>query len=189
MDVKKRLLEHLIDTTATCAVAVPLFTAIDAAVGTVTGTFSEKTSLDARAVGVSYAYLGIGYAYAALMRTSRKAFDITDTHPNVGWHDIAYAMAFNMVYVPATYIIAGERDGKNIAATTAAIMLSCIPFGYVSGRAMSGLRDLVGYESSTWLPKKITQERTSRKLALAVGSIAFSVGLTAGIYWGMRKIQ
>jgi len=164
------------------AESTPLFAAFE--IGII--GMSDEISMNARLIGVSLAYAGIGSAISKGRDLWRKSFNLTDkTNEKIQiLHDTVYMAAFNLIAGPIIYYASGSRDLKEIAAGTALGIVIGSANGGPLGYAIDSFRDLIGTkkcERSSY-PNILKNQATKTKKWIAAGLIITSLSATAGIY-------
>ena len=180
--IKHNSKAYLIDSTAVCTVANPIYALIETNVA----GMSDETSIKARILGTLLTYVGMGSAISKGSDFSRKLFKITDkTKEKIQFiHDATYLAAFNAAIGPIFYYASGSRDPKEIALGT----LGGLCFGLVSGYpfrySIDTHRDLSGLgvcERKSY-PSLIKNRSSKFKKSLVGFLAAASIATTIGIY-------
>jgi len=172
--------QYLSDCTAVAAVYTPAYALMEVGLA----GMSHQQSLDARLVGLSSIYLGLGSVISLGRDYSRKLFDITEDSPGKirKIHDTLYLATIAIVSNPIFYLAIGARDVKEIVVgTVAGAVLSAVigaPMGYV----IDWFRDLLGVEPAQHMPSFMKRCSSRVKKTIAVGLVAASVGLTGAVY-------
>ncbi len=171
---------YLSDCTAVAAVYTPAYALMEIGLA----GMSHQQSLDARLVGLSSVYLGLGSVISLGRDYSRKAFDITKDSPGKTRkiHDTLYLATIALVSNPIFYLAIGARDVKEIVVGTVAGAVLSAAVGAPMGYAIDWFRDLLGVESAQHMPSLIKRCSSRVKKTIAAGLVAASVGLTGLVY-------
>lgn len=172
--------QYLSDCTAVAAVYTPAYALLEVGLA----GMSHQQSLDARLVGLSSIYLGLGSAISLGRDYSQKLFHITEASPGKTRkiHDTLYLATIALVSNPIFYLAIGARDVKEIVVgTVAGAVLSAVigaPMGYV----IDWFRDLLAIEPAQHMPSFMKRCGSKTKKLIAAGLVAASVALTGAVY-------
>lgn len=172
--------QYLSDCTAVAAVYTPAYALLEVGLA----GMSHQQSLDARLVGLSSIYLGLGSAISLGRNYSRKIFDITEDSPGRirKIHDALYLAATALISSPFLYYGIGVRDLKEIVVGTVAGAALSAAVGAPMGYAIDWFRDLLGVKEAQHMPSRMKRCSSRVKKTIAAGLVAASVGLTGLVY-------
>ncbi len=172
--------QYLSDCTAVAAVYTPAYALLEVGLA----GMSHQESLDARLVGLSSIYLGLGSLISLGRNYSRKIFDITED--SLGKirkiHDTLYLAATALVSSPLFYYGIGIRDLKQIVVGTVAGAALSAAVGAPMGYAIDWFGDLLGVKEAQHMPSRMKRCSSRVKKTIAAGLVAASVGLTGLVY-------
>lgn len=175
------LRNHLVDATAILAQSTPVYGLVE----TLTG-MPNDISLNSRFVAAGTFYAGMGKVWTKGRELSAKLFKIgkESSEKAIALHDAGYSLAFNSLFCPAMYLIAGSRDVKEIAFATGASALIGLVNGAPQGYAVDVFRDLTGIQKCdrTTYPEFIRRQNSTVKKGILAGAVAASIGLMGLIY-------
>ncbi len=173
--------QYLSDCTAVAAVYTPAYALLEVGLA----GMSHDLSLDARLVGLSSVYLGLGSVISLGRDYSRKLFDITSDSPGKiqKIHDTLYLAATALVSNPIFYFAVGARDLKEIVVGTVAGAALSAAVGSPMGYAIDWFRDLLGVKEAQRMPSSMKRCSSRVKKIIAAGLVAASVGLTGAVYY------
>lgn len=168
--------------TGMCAESTPIYAAFETGIAGMT----DAVSLNARLLILGCGYGGAAWVYGQGRRLWRNAFKIKDETSEVKQHlhDALYAITFNVLFSPVTYLISGETDLKKIALATASGSVLGLTNGGPLGYTIDVFNDLAGIKECERksYPQVIKKQSPKVKKAIAAGIVAASIGLTALVY-------
>ena len=165
-----------------CAESTPVYATFETGVAGMT----NAVSLNARLIILGCGYCGAAWVYGQGRSFWRKAFKINDLTKEAKqhMHDAFYAVTFNALFSPVTYLISGETDWKKIGIATASAAVLGLTNGGPLGYTIDVFNDLAGIrecERKSY-PTVIKRQSPKVKKAIAAGLVAASIGLTALVY-------
>ncbi|MBT3642408.1 hypothetical protein HN604_01565 [archaeon] len=186
MGKAKRIYEglrnHVVDSTTIMAESFPFFAAYE----TKLAGMEADISMNAKYLGASITYAGLGFAFSKGRDVWRKKFKISDRSKEKlqAAHDILYTAAFNGAFLPALYYSSGERDLETLAVGTGLGIAVAGANSYFLGSAIDIGRDLTGIETCDRkiYPHLIKDRSPKIKKSIAAGLVVGSIGLMSLIY-------
>ncbi len=172
--------QYLSDCTAVASIYTPAYALLEIGLA----GMSHELSLDARLVGLSSIYLGLGSVISLGRDYSRKLFDITEDSSGKirKIHDTVYLAGIALVSNPFFYLAVGARDLKEIVVGTVAGAFLSAAVGAPMGYAIDWFRDLLGIKKAQHMPSLMKRCSSRVKKTIAAGLVAASVGLTGLVY-------
>ncbi|MEK6891075.1 MAG: hypothetical protein AABX03_02965 [Nanoarchaeota archaeon] len=179
---------YLVDSTSGLTESTPIFAAFETQIV----GMSPEVSMNARLYTAGLTYLGTGYLFAKGRDSWRSMLNVNDESSNKvqGITDSLYGGLFTLAICPPLYMLSGSRDFKEIALASVVSAGLATFNGFFAGYAIDLGRDLTGVKESARIPKTIKNRSKTFKRTLALGLVAASLALTAGVYsLSENKIQ
>lgn len=178
----EKLKYNIIDSTAMCIEANPVFAAFETGIAGMT----DGASLNARIIGSLSLYAGMGSVYGKGRDSWRKLFKVTDkTKERIQCiHDMVYAATFNIAVTPVIYLISGVRNIEEIIIGTACATVFGAVNGGPMGYSIDAFRDLSGIKpcERKSYPDTVRKQPSKIKKVIIAGAIAAMIGVTSMVY-------
>lgn len=178
-NITEYLKQHLIDTTASSSVGVPLYAVLE----TLVLRMSPEDSLRAKFTGVSLGFLGLGTAFARGRDYVRKKLNVNEESSVVkrGVTDAVYGAMFSSFSAPVSYSLAGA-DSQSVLRGTLLAMAISLPAGFLSGLGIDYYRGLFGIKESNLVPDFIDEKSDLVKKGLA-GMLTLGSAAATALYY------
>jgi len=180
-NLTEKLKYHFVDSTAVMTITNPVMAALETSplVG-----MTNDVSMNARMLGTTLTYLGLGSLYAKGRDLSKRIFHITPetTEKTKQVHDALYAVGYLLALNPPFYYASGSRDIKEIAMGTIASASAGLILGGPAGYLIDSFRDLTGLKESERVPELVKRQNSKIKKGIATALVVVSIGVTGLIY-------
>lgn len=182
--MRKRLLEHVVDTTAIVNVGNPVLSILE----TQLFGLSDQVSINSKFIGMTLGYLGLGSVYSKGRDLYNKLFGINENTSKVvrGIYDTAFSLGYGFVVLSGIYFLSGQRDPSTLIFASLSGAVSSLILGIPYGYSIDLTRDLTGIKESNRVPDFIKKQNPYLKKGIAISLTAASALLTYG-YFALRK--
>ncbi len=186
--------KHLNEATSISVIATPIYAAMQNYID-----MAKESSLINRAVTLGLTYTVLGKIYTAGLERSQDfcGVDKKDTGLSHIAHDTLYSMIFAGLITPPLLLLGNifglSADNlMDIVSKTGGHMVMAAPVGWAIAYAIPSGKELMGFppekdskgeeKPKRWMPNWLREGSSTLKKRVALGLVAASAILTAGIY-------